>query len=326
MKKYLFFAAATLLLAACSNESDILPDGSPTEIRLSSGIEVQTRATHNLDTQLKSGEQVHVWVDDAKDQQTTVTTENLYANNVLTAGGSGVLSGGTAMYFPQTGNAVNIYALHGNLGAQDWTGSFWGQSVTHTVATNQQTGQAADGYALSDLVYAQSAGVARTSSAVNLSFKHLLSKMEVVLVQGSGSPTIAKAEILNTQLEAVFTPNKGSAFSVTASGTITDGNPIQIDCGTTSKGDAAKTDTDEGKVLNEAIIVPQTLAINTPFIRITTSEGGVLIYRLPEEKTFDADKKYRYTVTANLTDLSVSAEITNWTPNTGDDNGTAEME
>ena len=59
----LFFAAAALTLAACSNDEN-LNDG-PVELRLSSGIEVQTRATHNLDTQLKDGEQVHVWVDDA---------------------------------------------------------------------------------------------------------------------------------------------------------------------------------------------------------------------------------------------------------------------
>ena len=52
-----------------------------------------------------------------------------------------------------------------------------------------------------------------------------------------------------------------------------------------------------------------------------------MIYRLPENKTFDSAKKYRFTVTANLTELKVvSAEITDWTKETGDDNGTAEME
>lgn len=168
--------------------------------------------------------------------------------------------------------------------------------------------------------------IARTKEAVNLQFEHLLSKIEVVLVKGAGSPEIAKMEILNTKLEAVFTPDKQSNFEVVENGTAGD-NPIEIDIDLTDAKTAANTASDEGKELNEAIIVPQELAQGTAFIRVTTAEGGVLIYRLPEDKTFDPAKKYRFTVTANLTELKVvSAKITDWTKETGDDNGTAEME
>ena len=148
MKKYLFFAAAALALASCSNDEN-MPDNAndPVEIRLTSGLQVQTRATHNLDTQLKNGEKVYVWVDDAG---SGVTSPELYAKNELTVGESGNLSGGTAMYFPSTGNAVNIYAIHGNL--TDYT-TFWGTQQTHTVATDQTSGDSKTGYATSDLVY-----------------------------------------------------------------------------------------------------------------------------------------------------------------------------
>lgn len=319
----ILFAAAALMLAACSNED--LPGNdpnAPVEIRLTGGLEVQTRTSHNLDTQLKNGEQVHVWVDDAGN----VADKELYKDKELTAESNGALTGET-MYFPQTGNAVDIYALHGNFGADtDWAESgFWGESITHKVEQDQKTGQPADGYAKSDLVYAKSTGVARNGNptSVNLAFSHLLSKVEVVLVQGDGKPEIAKVEILNTKLEATFTPDKAGDLKVTASGTE---NPIEIDTDLTSAADAAGTD-ESKKNLNEAIIVPQLLTKDTPFIRITTTAGGELIYRLPESKTFDPAKKYRYTITANLTELKVvNAEITDWTPETGDDDGTAEME
>lgn len=319
---YILFAAAAIALAACSNDG--LPGddpNAPVEIRLTGGLEVQTRTSHDLDMMLKPGEQVHVWVDDAGN----VVDKELYKDRELTAGDDGALTGET-MYFPQTGNAVNIYAIHGNFGeATDWSeGGFWATEITHTVAQNQKSGE--DGYAKSDLVYAKSMNIARTKEAVNLQFEHLLSKIEVVLVKGAGSPEIAKMEILNTKLEAVFTPDKQSNFEVVENGTAGD-NPIEIDIDLTDAKTAANTASDEGKELNEAIIVPQELAQGTAFIRVTTAEGGVLIYRLPEDKTFDPAKKYRFTVTANLTELKVvSAKITDWTKETGDDNGTAEME
>lgn len=309
----IIYAMVALALTACSNDENLDNLNDPVELRLTSGLEVQTRATHNLDTQLKNGEKVHVWVDDA------TTDENLYVNNTLTADGGGSFTGGQPMYFPSTGNGVDIYAIHGNFGA-DFT-DFWSAEQTHTIAQDQKS--SGDGYAKSDLVYAKHTNVARTKQAVNLEFRHLLSKIEVVLVQGEGKPTIEKVEILNTKLDAKFTPSKTDDFTLTASG---ESNPIVIDTDLTSKTDAAGTD-ESKKKLNETIIVPQYLTNGTPFIRVTTTEGGELIYRLPENKTFDPAKKYRYTVIANLTELKVvSAKITDWTKETGDDNGTAEME
>lgn len=319
---YILFAAAAIALAACSNDG--LPGddpNAPVEIRLTGGLEVQTRTSHNLDTQLKPGEQVHVWVDDAGN----VADKELYKDRELTAGDDGALTGET-MYFPQTGNAVNIYAIHGNFGEDtDWSeGDFWATEITHTVAQNQKSEE--DGYAKSDLVYAKVNNVARTKEAINLQFSHLLSKIEVVLVKGDGSPDIQKVEILNTKLEAVLTPDKQNNFEVTENGTA-GANPIEIDTNLTGADVAANTDSDDGKALNEAVIVPQLLTKGTPFIRVTLADGGTLIYRLPESKTFEPAKKYRFTVTANLTEQKVvSAKITDWTKETGDDNGTAEME
>lgn len=187
--------------------------------------------------------------------------------------------------------------------------------MTHTVAIDQKSAitTAGAGYQGSDLVFAKSESVARTSETVNLSFKHLLSKIEVVLVQGNGTPSIAKVEILNTKLNALYTPSKTEDFSVTAGGEIAmNRNPIEIDKGTTEASIAENDNSDEGKVFNEAIIVPQTLNKGTEFICITTTAGGVLIHKLAAETTFEAGKRYRYTITAHLTGLEVYSSITDW--------------
>lgn len=321
-KVFMTMAALALMATGCNNEDEM--DNWNGEIRLTSGIEVQTRATHNLDESLKNGETVHVWVDDAKTPTTTVTTEKLYENNQLTAGSDGALTGDPPMYFPQTGNKVNIYALHTNA---TWTGNTFPESeLTHRVATDQKssTTTTGGGYQGSDLVFAKKTEVARTSDAVELEFNHLLSKIEVVLVKGAGSPSINKVEILNTRLEAKFTPSQTQNFNATASGDITEKNPIEIDKNLTTATDAKGTD-ESKKVLNEAIIVPQTLTAGTEFIRITTTEGGVLTYSLSEEKEFAPATKYRYTITANLTELKVTSSISLWGSGEGG-TGTAEME
>jgi len=299
------------LLASCSADEHTATDGSmsdgeyPLRIASATVSEGQTRATHNLDKQLKDGEKVCVWVDDAGN----VTNKSLYIAEELTVGSGGILTG-KKMYFPKTGNAVDIYALHGNFeDVTDWSeGNFWGQGITHKVAADQRTGQQSDGYALSDLVYAKKTGVARTKETVSMEFKHLLSKVEIVLVQGAGSPTISKMEILNTKPDAVFTPDKESDFQVKDSGTV---GVIETDYDLTPAADAAGDD-ESKKTLNEAIIVPQTIAKGTQFIRITTTDGGELIYSLSNETTFEPAMKYRYTITANLTELAVRAEIQPW--------------
>ena len=274
---YMLFAAAALTLAACSKEE--IPDnpGAQVELRLTSGLEVQTRGAHGLDTQVKEGEAVHVWVDDA------TTGKSLYSNNTLTAGNDGALTGGETMYFPATGNNASIYAIHGNFGNTDMA-DFWGKEQTHAVMQDQRSD--GRGYAQSDLVYCKLSNVSRNGNptTVGLTFEHLLSKVEVVLVQGAGKPTISKAEILNTRLNATFTPDKtDGTVTVTASGTSGE-NPIEID--------------NDLSDVNEAVIVPQTLKKGTEFIRITTPDGDKLVYSLPADKTFKPGEKYRFTITA----------------------------
>lgn len=285
---YMLFAAATLTLAACTGDELLDKPNAPdaqVELRLTSALEVQTRAAHGFDTQLKEGEKVHVWVDDA------TTDAPLYSSNTLTAGNDGALTGGETMYFPATCNSASIYAIHGNFAENTDYTNFWGAEQTHTVMQDQRSDGI--GYAQSDLVYCKLSNVSRNGNptTVGLTFEHLLSKVEVVLVQGAGKPTISKAEILNTRLNATFTPDKtDETVTVTASGTKGE-NPIEID--------------NDLSDVNEAVIVPQTLKKGTKFIRITTPDGDKLVYSLPADKTFKPGEKYRFTITVEKGNLIV---------------------
>ena len=285
---YMLFAAAVLILAACTGDELLDKSNAPgaqVELRLTSGLEVQTRGAHGFDTQLKEGEAVHVWVDDA------TTDESLYTNNTLTAGTDGALTGGETMYFPATCNSASIYAIHGNFAENTDYTNFWGAEQTHTVMQHQRSD--GRGYAQSDLVYCKLSNVSRNGNptTVGLTFKHLLSKVEVVLVQGAGNPSISKVEILNTRLNATFTPDKtDETVTVRASGT-TGENPIEID--------------NDLSDVNEAVIVPQTLKKGTEFIRITTPDGDKLVYSLPAGKTFKPGEKYRFTITVEKGNLIV---------------------
>lgn len=169
-----------------------------------------TRATHNLDTQLKNDEKAYVWVDDAGSGiPGTVRQERTDVD------GSGNLSGGTAMYFPSTGNAVNIYAIH----RQPYRRTpHSGHSRRRTLW--QQTRPAVTiraGWRHLTSLHVWS-NVARTSQAVNLQFSHLLSK------NGSGTGTGRRCAEhqqggnLNTKAGATFTPDKTNGCQVTAAG------------------------------------------------------------------------------------------------------------
>ncbi|GHT76009.1 hypothetical protein AGMMS50262_13050 [Bacteroidia bacterium] len=307
MKKVRFsttvaIAAIALSIVTISCNTNVEPemDDSKVELRLASGVEVQKApqlraAFAGSNTQIPNGQTVHVWVDETGGSQ-------MYANNTLTATGGGGFTGGTSMFFPQSGGNVDIYAVHTNAVLTSYPTA----ALTHTVSTDQT---ALPGYAPSDLLYAKKTNVARTTAAVQLTFYHLLSKLQVAIVLGNGlAPAdIAGVTIGGTKLSADFTLAKATApdaIAITASGT--DGDiTIGADISTNFAG---------GIQYNDVIIVPQTVAEGTAFITVHLVAGGDLVYKIPAGGiTFESSKKYEYQITANLTGLTLTSTITNWT-------------
>ena len=292
MKTKVFFfaalAAATVSMTSCNNDDEVIDNNAPVEIRLSStnAASLTTRASNqNIQlTQFEAGEDIKVFINEATVAQTA-------APLTYTANGSGGMAPPTAQYFPQSGNGVNIHAFYPLTATDDLV-----TPKTFAIAGNQSTNSA---YKASDLMYGVplSNPVARTSSAVQLTFEHLLSKVNIELVAGSGNPTLigSTVKLKGILPETTFDPSDGSITA--AAGIATD-----ITVMTTT-----------ATLVGSAIIVPQTLAA-TAFIEVTLPDGGVLTYSLPAPQLFEGKKQYDYVITVNLTGLTVTSTITPWSP------------
>lgn len=309
-------AAATMILAGCSNDENESTDNWNGEIRLTSGVTPQTRANTQA-TQILSGETVYAWVDKA-----SPTTDYIKAW-LLTAGSSNSLTG-SSQYYPTDGSSLDFYALHGNFKSTTFTENttaFPTSAIVHSVEADQSNTNM-EAYAKSDLLYAAKKSVAHSKTAVALTFYHMLSKVEVALKAGDGNPDLTGATVTieGTKLKADFTPSKSATLPTDCADMVSpttasnDVAPITI-------GNATCTDF-SSPTYNEAIIVPQTLANGTPFIKVTLSDNASLVYTLEAQTEFKSGKKYIYQITAKKTGLEVTSTIADWeavgSPTAGD--------
>ena len=303
MNRTIVCLLAILGLAACSKEEEPALDKLQ-ELRLTSGIEAVTRADVQ-NTQIVANEKVWAWVSDA-DKGTA-----LYDAQQLTVGTNGELTGTTAMYFPQRGNAVRIRALHGTLsspsplvaGATAFPSTF-----DFTVAADQSAGGAA--YVQSDLLYA-SREASKTKSAVPLTFYHLLSKLELNITKhASVTDNIDNITLDGVAVDGKFTP------SATANITLQAERSAMVRAGNQT---ATMT---LGKALtgsNDAIVVPQAVGGKT--LTFNLAGGGKLQYTFPAGKTFESGKKHVYNMTLTLTGIKVESSIAPWDTSEGTTTG-----
>lgn len=291
-KNYLLLATAALALAACTGDDNDPADdpNAPMEIRLTSTLEVQTRAATDIQgTAFDTDEKVDVFISEAvADGQSATTT---YAQPLIyTVGTEGTLNIAEANrpYFPSSGNGVNIWAVYPS-GAHN--------NSTFSIKSDQSTD--AD-YKASDLMYGLANNpVSRIKTAVPITFKHLLSKVTVKLEAGDGLTDTglagAKVELLGVKPDVPFTASDGTIG--TADGTET---AVTVFTATSSALEGS------------AVIAPQTLP--EEFVRVTLKDGGVLTGKLNDssQPALTSGNEYTYTIIVNLTSLGMTASITSW--------------
>ena len=328
-RNLLLATAATLAFGACSSDSgQSVERETPAEISLVSCLSnTATRGAFDTDagitrlqsTQIAAGETVYAWVEDNNG-----SASSPYVNAwKLTAQGDGNFSGAT-QYYPATGDNVDVYCIHANL-AEAPTGAFPTTALTHTVMADQST---AANYLKSDLLYGSVQNQGRKSTQPVI-FKHKLAKIEVKLKVGDGLTAAQLMDagtavyIQNTLPTATYTPAKAPALAdggdiaayggtVKATGTATD-----INMYLQKETDATATILAFG----EAIIVPQSVSPSVNFIRIRLADGGDIFAKLggTADKVFEAGKRYVYTVTVNLTTITLTSSITDWDDGAGGD-------
>jgi hypothetical protein len=263
---------ATILLCFCfpscisEVEEFFVQDGT---IRLTSEITSTSRVTDQSlqSTQIVEGQQVGVTITGAASD---------HENVAWVVGKNGSLSNtGSAVYWGTTNATITAY--------HPYHSSCTGTSHTFTVNTDQSTDE---GYLNSDLLWTTTTASA-TTKPVALNFTHKLSKINVTLVN-KGNENISNATITlcGVNVATGFNPQTGELYAVTE-------NIADIKASVTT--DCAYT--------ASAIIVPQTLAQGTKFIKITFEDKDYH-YTLPEDLVFESGQAYQFTIEVNISDNS----------------------
>ena len=306
---------AVAAVAVACHDGGEGPGGGPEELRLTGAVkgEVVARGAAAGEV-IAAGEVVHAWVDEAVNP--AVAHVKAWR---LEADGNGGLDG-TTCYFPENGNDVNIYAMHGNFNYVIEEGVMGFPAMLYCEVERMQAGEiGVANRAKSDLLFAIERGVSRgrESDGVTtreLTFYHLLSKVEVALKASDevGDLTGAVVSVGGTVNRGYFMPDKEAVMENAAERgkmIAPDGSSIgliTIDTRVTGNFDG---NTEYG----EAIAVPGTGL----FIRVDLKDGKVLFYY--SNVTLESGKKYRYNIYVGKERLElVSTSISAWETGTSD--------
>lgn len=271
--------------SACTNEADeVLAQES--EIKLTSEI-TRSRVISDLQSeQLEESRTIGVTITGSK-------SGDDYVNKPWTSDGEGGLSTEHPVYWANTN--VNVTAYHPyNV---DWTSG----TQTFTVKTDQSVEA---NYLNSDLLFANKPNVAKSTDPISLTFYHKLAKVNVTL-----QPEYPEMDLSNAVISICNT--KTSTTLDLSNGTVP----------TEATGDFQEIKAGVGSTAS-AIVVPQTIASSTKFIKIELGEK-IFYYTLPTDKQLKSGYSHNYTLTVKETAVQIdnSSEIKDWTDenvNTGD--------
>lgn len=303
--KKLFFIAAAMTLAACSNDTDERPtdaDGMPIAANFSVGIgeAVPTRAAG---TEWASGDKIGI---SAANNETMAAK---YKNVLFTTnadGTEGKLSSTTTIYF-QDMNSVTFNAYYPFAGTEGTlAGTIDGETTAgyQTSGTKQQT---------IDYLFA-SATTSYADPSVSLEFSHKMSQIVIEFDDGDGVTTdeldkITEYTISGLRLKGTF----DTATGIAKADETKDAADLTI-----KKGD------EDGATLQTSLIVyPQS---TTSFTLSLSMDGSTYACDLSVTGgKFEEGKSYTYTITVKKNAISLStATIGDWTSADGG-SGTAAM-
>ena len=281
MKKTFYIFAAILLLASC--EKDASRDSQIIQFQFSLP---ETRATASA---FEADDAISLYAVEwnGATQMPLQVGGNFLNNEKLTYNGTTWIPNRTLYW---SDNPCDFYALYPY---QAEIGTMEKYPFSLTIDQN------GDGYEASDLLYAKAENVARTGGPVQMSFKHMMSKLVVVLEKGA-------------QFEGDI-PNDVVAHIYNTVGSCT----VNWLAGSVEK-DAFGAKPTLTKISNsrfEAVVIPQNLEKRTPLIELTM--GGIA-YLLETSLSFRPGYVHTVTVTLNTSpdqeqiEISIDPGVTNW--------------
>lgn len=286
--------AVAAIAAGCNNDNNEIVQVDPNEIRIVASLGNNTRATL---TEFEAGDIMSLYaVEYNGDAVANIQSAGNYLNNeILTFDGTEWLSERT-LYWSE--NPCDFYAFY------PYRANGPMSEVLFEVATDQnspETEETLSGYEASDLMWAKAERVAREDGAVQLSFKHMMSRLVLNIERGpkyeGELPEQIEAHVYNTRTRAIVNWTTGTlqADPQSEHRTIT----------------MRKVDGDTF----EAIIVPQFIERRTPLIEITM-EG--IAYLLESSASFRPGKQHTFTVTLNTSpdqekiEIDIDGDIDDW--------------
>lgn len=306
--------AAMLILAGCTADDTLTGNvASDTPVAFTTGIEsaaLPSAKSQGTRTAIGANGQT-VWADgDA------VSVFMLRADGTMPAGiisgadnvkynvaVSGALSpADTPIYYPLTGK-VDFIALYPYSDKGTENGKIT-DDYRYAISVADQTNPEAI-----DVLYAKASGVEKSSNPVNLSFDHVLSKIQLNITLGDGLDNFTNADITQTIISGMPT----SATLLLNDGTLTASTIENITAikSSTSSQNAVATFT--------ALIVPQAENSYRGRKIFITVDGVEYSGSIPDGDFYEANKIYVYPVTVQRTRIDMGKpSIIDWVTNPHD--------
>lgn len=286
-KTYLFLAAAALVMAACSNDDEpsVPSADGRVAVNFSGGITL-TRATADA---WEAGDGIGIYM---LESGTLAPVDNATNRRYVSTAGDGKFTPATedqTIYFPlDENNKVDFIAYYPQA---TLTGN------TYEVDVTNQSNPAAI-----DLLWSNNATARdKTVQAVDLSFAHRLSRIEVELIAGTG---VSESELTGTTIVLTGQPVKAD-FDVLQN-TLTPA---------TDEADITLLAAADG-LSASAIILPQE-GITGRTLGFMLADGTQLTWPIENDRTFEQAMETIFRITVNRiavgsTEVEVTASIEPW--------------
>ena len=309
-KKVLYIAAWTALtLTACSSNDDIATVDN-LDIRLTTSVDEGTTRAYDA-TNLWGNLKCYFWADQIHNE----TTEDWISEAWELKTGSGQLvpyTNGDTRQYP-TVNALNMYAMVGNFTGNIKGTAFPTSGLTHTVEADQTS---ANLYYKGDLCYATLGNQSALNGAATLTFNHMLSKLHILLVAGTGvtdaqlTDVSTTVTVLNVRRDVIFTPTKKIGPNSTELA-----NMLTVPAVPTVSPITVKPNVTDGE---DVVLPPQAFTAGTSLIKVRLGNDD-LYFKLNANLTLERGKSYNLTLTINRDEIKASATVTNWGAGTEED-------
>lgn len=309
------------LLASCS--ADWEPEAQPSELQAiqltAQGLSAmeQTRAASTDDLQntaFAGGEDVAVYVVDQASSSTYATTPYRYRASAAVEGHNNLTyysdaTTASTLYYPVTASAsVNIYGFY----PYSRFASVNDRTTTNlSVNVNVDQSTVAD-YRYSDVMMATPiTNQARTSSAVGLTFRHLMAKLVIRLKQGlhSGTTSIVTDSYLANSTLTIGSVKTNATLNMTTGAITTGSNSVDVTVAYSANLAFYYNNTGATIGTTEYAIVLPPQALTGKTITIATDASETITGTLPE-LTLTAGSSTILTLTVN--DSGIEATRTNY--------------